>query len=58
MTTQQKIAGRDITLAKILLFVGCILFVIASLMAGGVISGAMWAWAFGGFAAWILAGAV
>jgi hypothetical protein len=47
-----------VTLSRILLFVGTILFVVASLMAGGVIHGIAWAWAFGAFAAWMLAGAV
>jgi hypothetical protein len=48
-----------VSIARVLLVVGCVLFVIASLAAGNVITGMSdWAFAFGGFAAWMLSGAV
>ena len=44
------------TLGKVLLIVACVLFVVAALVAGGVLTGlSMWAFGFGGFAAWALA---
>jgi hypothetical protein len=44
---------------RILLVIGAFCFVIAALSAGGVFTGqSLWAWGFGGFAAWCLAGAV
>jgi hypothetical protein len=43
---------------RFLCFLGFICFVIAALIAGGVIHGPDLAWAFGGFAAWMLAWAV
>lgn len=46
--------------SRILLVVGTILFILAAFAAGGHplagITG--WSWAFGGFAAWVLSGAV
>jgi hypothetical protein len=46
--------------SRILLVVGCILFVIAAFAAGGhPLAGVPeWPWAFGAFAAWVLSGAV
>lgn len=38
-------------ISRILMFVACILFVVASLAAGGVIDESPWAFGFGGFAA-------
>jgi len=56
MTTPQ----RKVTASKILLVVGAILFFLAALMETGsdVAGTPALAWAFGGFAAWCLAGAV
>jgi len=46
-------------LVRVLLVAGCICFVVAALAEDGVFTGQMpLAWAFGGFAAWVLAGAV
>ena len=48
-----------LTLSKLLMVVACILFVIAALVAGGVLAGLeAWAFGFGGLAAWALAFAV
>lgn len=62
MTTPQpqpRPVYGPVSLARVLLVIGCILFVIAALCAGGVITGwSEWAFAFGGFAAWVLSGAV
>jgi hypothetical protein len=45
-----------LTVGKLLMIVACILFVIAALAVGGVLSGvAPWAFAFGALAAWALA---
>lgn len=56
---QQPVVVSAVSLSRILLVIGCVLFVIAALCAGDVITG--WsdlAFAFGGFAAWTLSGAV
>jgi hypothetical protein len=47
-------------LSRILLVAGTILFVLAAFAAGGhPLAGVPdWCWAFGGFAAWVLSGAV
>jgi hypothetical protein len=48
-----------LTLPKALLIIGCILFVIAALCAGAVITGwSAWAFGFGAFAAWALSAAL
>jgi hypothetical protein len=41
--------------ARVLLVIGAICFAIAAMVAGGIFHGPMWAWGFGGFAAWTLA---
>jgi hypothetical protein len=48
------------SLARLLLVVGTVLFVLAAFAAGGhPLAGITdWSWAFGGFAAWVLSGAV
>jgi hypothetical protein len=48
------------SLSRILLVAGTVLFVLAAFAAGGhMIAGITeWPWAFGGFAAWMLSGAV
>lgn len=56
---QQPVVVSAVSLSRVLLVIGCVLFVIAALCAGGVIAGmAAWAFGFGGFAAWTLSGAV
>lgn len=56
---QQRPVYGPVSIARILLVIGAVLFVIASLAAGGVITGLnAWAFGFGGFAAWALSGAV
>ena len=47
-------------LSRILLVAGTVLFAIAAFAAGGhpLASVSEWPWAFGGFAAWVLSGAV
>lgn len=48
-----------LTLGKLLMVVACVLFVVAALVAGGVLTGLQaWAFGFGGLAAWALALAV
>lgn len=62
MTTPQQpqpVVVTPFSLSRILLVIGFFLFVIASLCAGDVITGLnAWAFGFGGFAAWMLSGAV
>lgn len=63
MTTQQPgtrtFYSTVWTLSRILMFIACVLFVVAALAAGDVLKSVAWApWALGGFAAWALAGAV
>lgn len=56
---QQPVVVSAVSLSRVLLVIGCVLFVIAALCAGGVIAG--WsdlAFAFGGFAARKAEGAV
>lgn len=48
-----------LTVGKLLLLVACILFVVAALAAGGVLTGIPpWAFGFGALAAWALSGVV
>jgi hypothetical protein len=49
-----------LSLRRILLVVGTVLFVLASCAAGGDTLGGIpaWTWGFAGFAAWVLSGAV
>lgn len=58
--TPQPVQQRPVyyTHMRLMLIVAAILFVIAALAAGGIFTTPMWAWAFGGFAAWVLAGVV
>lgn len=59
MTAPQSPPRLPWSLERILLLAACVLFVIASLAAGGWITNATaWSYAFGGFAAWVLSGAV
>ena len=46
--------------ARMLLIIAAVCFFLAAITASGsdVLNGPMWAWAFGGFAAWALSGAV
>lgn len=50
----------NISGSKILLVVGAVCFLCGALVAGGtnILQAPAWEWAFGGFAAWCLAGAV
>lgn len=55
----QPAVVSPLSLSRILLVTGCILFVLAALCAGGVITSiAAWVFGFGAFAAWMLSGAV
>ena len=55
----QPVVVSPLSLSRILLVIGCILFTLAALSAGGVIASiAAWAFGFGAFAAWMLSGAV
>jgi len=56
----QQVVVSPYSLRRILLVVGTVLFVLAALAAGGDTLGgiAAWSWGFGGFAAWVLSGAV
>jgi len=56
----QPVAVTPYSLRRILLVTGTVLFVLASLAAGGdTVSGiTAWTWGFAGFAAWCLSGAV
>jgi hypothetical protein len=53
-------APAPLSLSRVLLVVGTVLFVLAAFAAGGDTLGgiAAWSWGFGGFAAWMLSGAV
>jgi hypothetical protein len=57
---QQPVIVAGVSLRRILLVIGTVLFVIAAFAAGGDPLGNIgeWCWAFGAFAAWILSGAV
>jgi hypothetical protein len=57
---QQYVIHGSWTLNRILLVIGAALFFIAAIVADGarVLDTPMWAWAFWGFSAWLLAGAV
>jgi hypothetical protein len=56
----RPVAAAPLSLSRILLTVGTVLFVLASFAAGGDTLGGIsaWAWGFGAFAAWMLSGAV
>ena len=55
----QPVVVSPLSLSRVLLVIGCILFVLAALAAGGVITSiTAWAFGFGAFAAWTLSGAV
>lgn len=56
----QPVVVAPLSLSRILLTVGAVLFVLAAFAAGGDTLGgiAAWSWGFGGFAAWVLSGAV
>ena len=59
MTTPAQTNQTRTVLHIVLIIIGTICFVIAALAAGGTLTGtSFWAWGFGGFAAWCLAGAV
>lgn len=48
-----------VTANRLLLFIGAACFLIAALTVGvGLGIGPAWAWGFGGFSAWMLAGAL
>lgn len=49
-----------LSLSRVLLAVGTVLFALAAFAAGGHVLGgiAAWSWGFGAFAAWALSGAV
>lgn len=59
MTTPQR-QTRSVTVSRILLVVAAVLFFLAAITVCGadIIKTPEWAWGFGGFAAWVLAGAV
>lgn len=54
------VAVTPLSLSRVLLVTGTILFVLASFAAGGDTLGGItaWVWGFGAFAAWVLSGAV
>lgn len=56
----QPAVVTPLSLRRVLLTVGAILFVLAAFAAGGDTLGGItaWPWAFGAFAAWVLSGAV
>jgi hypothetical protein len=56
----RAVAVTPLSLSRILLTVGAVLFVLAAFAAGGHVLGGIsaWAWGFGAFAAWMLSGAV
>jgi hypothetical protein len=60
--TQQPVVPAAVsvwTMRRVLLVIGAVLFTVAALTAGGVLTGLnAWAFGFGGFAAWVLSGAV
>lgn len=63
MNTPPAVQPRPATvvsLSRILLVAGAALFIVAAFAAGGDDLGRVpaWSWAFGGFAAWMLAGAL
>ena len=55
----RTVAAMPVSFSRVLMFVACLLFVLAALAAGNVIGSiAPWAFGFGGFAAIALAWAV
>lgn len=56
----QPAAVAPYSLRRILLVIGTVLFALAAFAAGGDTLGGItaWVWGFGGFAAWVLSGAV
>lgn len=55
----RPVAAVPVSLARALMFIACLLFVLAALAAGNIITSiAPWAFGFGGFAAVALAWAV
>lgn len=56
----RPVVVTPLSLSRILLTVGAILFVLAAFAAGGDTLGGItaWSWGFGAFAAWMLSGAV
>lgn len=57
---QVRPAAAPVSLSRALLIAGTVLFVLAAFAAGGGALGhvAAWSFGFGGFAAWVLPGAV
>jgi hypothetical protein len=57
---QQYVIHGSWTLNRILIFIGAVLFFIAAIVVDGanVLNTPAWSWAFWGFSAWLLAGAV
>ncbi len=57
---QRPVAVVPVSLARVLLVISTVLFALAALAAGGDGLGEIpaWSWGFGGFAAWVLSGAV
>ena len=59
MTEPAPTAAVPVSLSRVLMFIACLLFVLAALAAGNIITSvAPWAFGFGGFAAVALAWAV
>lgn len=56
----QPVVMTPLSLRRILLVAGTVLFVLAAFAAGGDALGNIpdWTWGFAGFAAWVLSGAV
>lgn len=56
----QSVVVSTLSLSRVLLFIGTVLFALAAFAAGGDALGGItaWSWGFGGFAAWVLSGAV
>lgn len=56
----RPVVAAPLSLSRVLLVVGTVLFVLAAFAAGGDALGGItaWSWGFGGFAAWMLSGAV
>lgn len=56
----RPVVAGPFSLSRILLVTGTVLFTLAAFAAGGDLLGGItaWCWGFGGFAAWMLSGAV
>lgn len=57
---QRPVVVTQVSLSRVLLLIAAVLFVLGAFAAGGDAAGDItaWVWGFGGFAAWVLSGAV